>query len=281
LFRDVDGPALALRLIPHKVPDAKTLGLSEPVQRLSNLNKGLVIVSGPSGSGRSTTLACLLELVNHSRSDYIITVEDAVEFTMEKASCVVRQRAVGRDRQLQKQAIEAALQQSPEILMVGELWDTEVTELVLEAACGGKLVFASLHTPMVVDTIDHIIESFPLERQQRVRERLADCLKAVVCQTLLKASGGGRVAAIESLFVNPAVAAIIREDRTAQIPGAMKSGRYGQVLHNDALIKLILAQRVEPLEAYLRCHDRESFIAACKKAEIPFDPRSDGKVTEN
>lgn len=281
LYHDVSGPASALRLIPSKVPDVKTLGLSEPIQRLANLNKGLVLVTGPRGSGRTTTVASLLDLANTARSDYIVTVEDSVEFVLPKGSCVVRQHEVGRDISHQKLAIRAALNQAPEILYLGELRDPEIIELAMDAAGSGSLVLATLPTATPLDTIDHLIGAFPSDRQERVRERLADSIKAIVCQTLLKAIGGGQAVAVESAFVNSTIAELIREGKTIQIPGAMKGARYGQVIHNDALVKLILNQRIDPMEAYLKCHDRESFIAACKKADIPFDPRSGGKVTAN
>jgi twitching motility protein PilT len=188
---------------------------------------------------------------------------------------------VGRNLNQQKQAILAALNQAPEILYLGELRDSELMELAMDAACNGSLVLATLSTSTPSDTVDHIVGAFPTDRQTRIRDHLADALKAVVCQTLLKAIGGGQAVAVETAFVNSTLAELIREGKTTQIPGAMKGGRYGQMLHNDALVKLILNERVDPMEAYLKCHDRESFIAACKKADIPFDPRSDGKVTAN
>jgi twitching motility protein PilT len=279
LFHDAAGPSVSIRVIPKAVPDAATLGLSETVQRLAHLSQGLVLVSGPMGSGKSTTLACLLDLANRFRKDYIVTVFDSREFDLAKGSCLVRQREAGRDPGRLKQAIRSALRQAPDIIALGELRDAEVIELALQAAHSGRAVFATVQSTSLLDTFYRLIEAFPAERQTYVRNRLADCLKAVVGHTLLRRITGGRTAAIETLFVNPAIAELIRADKLEQIPAAMKGGRYGQTSHNDALVQLILARVVDPMEAYLRCQDRESFIAACKKAGIDFDPRSAGQVT--
>jgi twitching motility protein PilT len=278
-FQDASGPSLSIRLIPKEVPDAAALGLDETVQRLAHLSQGLVLLTGPMGSGKSTTLACLLDIANRERKDYIITLQDTPEFEFGKGGCLLRQRKVGRDPRNQKQAIQAALRQAPDILALGELQDAEVIELMLQAACSGRAVLATLQSTSLLDTFYRIVEAFPQERQAQVRYRLADCLKAVVGHTLLRRTAGGLTAAIETLFVNPAIADLIRSGKLEKIPAAMKNGRYGQTTHNDALVKLILDQTVDPLEAYLRCQDRESFISACKKAGIAFDPRSAGQVT--
>jgi twitching motility protein PilT len=280
LFHDAAGPAVAIRVIPRDVPDAGTLGLSEAIRRLAQLNQGLVLLTGPMGSGKSTTMACLLNLANQSRKDYIIAVHDSIEFEFPSGSGLLRQREVGRDPQRQRQAIRAALRQAPDILAIGELRDPETIDLALQAAHTGHVVMATLQTTSLVDTFYFLVDSFPLESQARIRNRLAESLKAVVGHTLLRRASGGRAAALETLFKNSTIAELIREAKFEQIPGAMKSGRYGQVSHNEALIQLIQSNKVEPMEAYLKCHDRESFIAACKKVSIDFDPRSTGKKTE-
>jgi twitching motility protein PilT len=279
LFHDSSGPSVSIRVIPKAVPDAETLGLSDAVKRLARLSQGLVLLTGPMGSGKSTTLACLLDIANRTRRDYIVTIQDSVEFEFSKGTCLLRQRDVGRDVGRQKQAIRAALRQAPNILAIGDIRDPEVLELALQAAHAGCVVLATLQTTSIMDTFDFLIGAFPPNRQPYIRSRLANCLKAVVGHTLLRRANSGRAAAIETLFLNPAIAGLIREDKLEQIPGAMKNSRYGQMTHNDALIQLITARKVEPMEAYLRCQDRESFISACKKAGIDFDPRSAGQVT--
>ena len=279
LFHDAAGPSISIRVIPKTVPDANTLGLSETVQRLAHLSQGLVLLTGPMGSGKSTTMACLLDIANRYRKDYIVTIQDSIEFEFSKGTCLLRQREVGRDTERQKQAIRSALRQAPDVLAIGEIREAEVLELALQAAHTGRMVLATLQTTSLMDTFYYLIDAFPQNRQSHVRGRLADGLKAVVGHTLLRRSSGGRVAAIETLFTNPAIADLIREDKLEQIPAAMKGSRYGQMNHNDALIQLILSRKVDPMEAYLRCQDRVSFIAACKKAGIDFDPRSAGQVT--
>jgi twitching motility protein PilT len=279
LFHDASGPSISVRVIPKAVPDADTLGLGETVQRLAHLSQGLVLLTGAMGSGKSTTMACLLEIANRSRKDYIVTIQDSLEFEFTKGSCLLRQQEVGRDAARQRQAIRSALRQAPDILALGDLREAEVLELALQAAHSGHAVFTTMQATSLLDTLYVLIDAFPPNRQSHIRGRLASCLKAVVGHTLLRRSSGGRVAAMETLFVNPAIADLIRTGRLEQVPAAMKSGRYGQMSHNDALVQLILSRKVEPMEAYLRCQDRESFIAACKKADIDFDPRRAGQVT--
>jgi len=280
LFHDASGPTVAVRVIPREIPDPVTLGMNDTIRRLAQLNQGLVLLTGPMGSGKSTTMASLLNLANQSRKDYIIAVHDSIEFEFPKGTCLLRQREVGRDPQRQRQAIRAALRQAPDILAIGELRDPETIDLALQAAHTGRVVMATLQTTSIVDTFYFLVDAFPAESQPRIRNRLAECLKAVVGHTLLRRASGGRAAALETLFNNPTIADLVREGKFEQIPGAMKGGRYGQVSHNEALIQLIHSLKVEPMEAYLKCQDRESFIAACKKAEIDFDPRSAGQNTD-
>lgn len=281
LFHDATGPSAAIRVIPDTLPDAATLGLSEEVQRLACLKHGLVLLTGASGSGRSTTMASLLDRANRHRQDYIIAIQDAIEFTYPKGSCLLRQREVGRDVPRHRQAIRAALAQAPDILALGELRDPSLVELALQAAQSGCMVLATLGTLSLVDTLYTLQDAFPLERQGWARNRLSECLKAVVGHTLLRRPGGGRAAALETFFSNPALAALIRAGRFEELPAATKGGRYGQVGHTEALLQLIRRGEVEPQEAYLKCQDREAFIAACKEAGFAFDPRCEGqKITE-
>ncbi len=273
-FRDRMGPAFVCRVIPNQIPDPDKLGIPEPVKRLASLAKGLVLVTGPTGSGKSTTLAAILDLANQKRKDHILTIEDPIEFVHPRKGCLVNQREVGTHTESFKTGLRAALREDPDIVLVGEMRDLETIAIALETAVTGHLVFGTLHTSSAIGTIDRIVDQFPSDRQQQIRVMLADALKCVVSQTLLKKIGGGRIAALETLFITPAIANLMREGKNFQIASAMQTGRsYGQRLMNDALVELINAKKVEPMEAYLKCPDKESFIAACKRAGIPFDLR--------
>ena len=273
-FEDRVGPGLVCRVIPNQIPDPDKLGLPDPVRRLATLAKGLVLVTGPTGSGKSTTLAAILDLANQKRKDHILTIEDPIEFVHPRKGCLVNQREVGTHTESFKSGLRAALREDPDVVLVGEMRDLETIAIALETAATGHLVFGTLHTSSAIGTIDRIVDQFPSDRQQQIRVMLADALKCVVSQVLLKRIGGGRVAALETLFVSPAIANLMREGKNFQIPSAMQTGRsYGQRLMNDALIELIQARKVEPMEAYLKCPDKETFIAACKRAGIPFDLR--------
>ena len=273
-FRDRVGPGLVCRVIPNQLPDPDKLGLSDPVRRLATLSKGLVLVTGPTGSGKSTTLAAIVDLANQTRRDHLLTIEDPIEFVHPRKGCLVNQREVGTHTDSFKSGLRAALREDPDVVLVGEMRDLETIAIALETAATGHLVFGTLHTSSAIGTIDRIVDQFPSDRQQQIRVMLADALKCVVSQVLLKRIGGGRVAALETLFVTPAIANLMREGKNFQIPSAMQTGRsYGQRLMNDALIELIQGRKVEPMEAYLKCPDKETFIAACKRAGIPFDLR--------
>ncbi len=273
-FQDRVGPGMVCRVIPNQLPDPDRLGLPEHVRRLATLSKGLVLVTGPTGSGKSTTLAAILDLANQKRRDHILTIEDPIEFVHPRKGCLVNQREVGTHTDSFKSGLRAALREDPDVVLVGEMRDLETIAIALETAVTGHLVFGTLHTSSAIGTIDRIVDQFPSDRQQQIRVMLADCLKCVVSQVLLKKIGGGRVAALETLFISPAIANLMREGKNFQIPSAMQTGRsYGQKLMTDALLELIQAKKVEPLEAYLKCPDKENFIAACKRAGIPFDLR--------
>lgn len=280
VVHDLLGPAIALRVIPRVVPEAEALGLSAPIRRLANLNKGLVLLAGPSGSGKTTTMASLLELVNQSRPGLIVTVEDSIEFVLGKEKSLIRQKEVGRDPVRQVKAIKAALQMDPDILGLGELRSREALELALQGAQMGRLVLLQVPAASLLDTFYWLLDTYPEDQRAWIRCRLSDHLRAVLVHSLYARVGGGRIAAIETLFNNSTIASHLREGRLDLIPGAMKLGRYGQVSHTEATIRLIQEALLEPLEAYRRCHDREALITGCKKAGIPFDPRAEGHITE-
>jgi twitching motility protein PilT len=273
-FQDRVGPGMVCRVIPNQLPDPDKLGLPDHVRRLATLSKGLVLVTGPTGSGKSTTLAAIVDLANQKRRDHILTIEDPIEFVHPRKGCLVNQREVGTHTDSFKSGLRAALREDPDVVLVGEMRDLETIAIALETAATGHLVFGTLHTSSAIGTIDRIVDQFPSDRQQQIRVMLADALKCVVSQVLLKRVGGGRLAALETLFISPAIANLIREGKNFQIPSAMQTGRsYGQRLMNDALVELIKDRKVEPMEAYLKCPDKESFIATCKRAGIPFDLR--------
>jgi twitching motility protein PilT len=273
-FQDRVGPGMVCRVIPNQLPDPDRLGLPDHVRRLATLSKGLVLVTGPTGSGKSTTLAAIIDLANQKRKDHILTIEDPIEFVHPRKGCLVNQREVGTHTDSFKSGLRAALREDPDVVLVGEMRDLETIAIALETAVTGHLVFGTLHTSSAIGTIDRIVDQFPSDRQQQIRVMLADALKCVVSQVLLKKIGGGRIAALETLFISPAIANLMREGKNFQIPSAMQTGRsYGQRLMTDTLVELIQAKKVEPLEAYLKCPDKETFIAACKRAGIPFDLR--------
>jgi twitching motility protein PilT len=272
LFRDRLGPGAVMRQIPEKIPTAEDLGLSEAVRNLAYLSKGLVLVTGPTGSGKSTTLAAIIDLINRQRHDHIITIEDPVEFVHPSRRCLVNQREVHVHTQSFKQALRAALREDPDVVLVGELRDLETISIAIETAETGHLVFGTLHTTTAISTVERLVDQFPGDRQEQVRMMLADSLKAVIAQTLLKKVGGGRVAAQEILLANPAVSNLIREGKTFQLASAMQTGRAkGMILLNDALLDLVKRGVVAPAEAYLKAVDKETIAKAFAAANIELD----------
>ena len=258
-FRTIGGPAAVFRLIPSTILSASQLGLSEAILRLCSLRKGLVLVTGPTGSGKSTTLAAMIDHVNQTRAEHIITVEDPVEFVHPNKRCLVSQREVGTHTRSFGSALRAALREDPDVILVGELRDLETTSIALEMAETGHLVFATLHTTTAAKTVDRVIDQFPAEQQDQVRAMLSTSLKGVISQTLLKKKGGGRVAALEVLLVTGAVANSIREGKTHQIALAMQTGKQlGMRELNDALMERVLQGVVDPREALSKAVDRDA-----------------------
>jgi twitching motility protein PilT len=272
LFRDRLGAGAVMRQIPEKIPTADELGLSEAVRNLSHLSKGLVLVTGPTGSGKSTTLAAIVDLINRTRNDHIITIEDPVEFVHPSRQCLVNQREVHVHTDSFKQALRAALREDPDVVLVGELRDLETISIAIETAETGHLVFGTLHTTTAISTVERLVDQFPGDRQGQIRMMLADSLKAVIAQTLLKKVGGGRIAAQEILLGSPAVSNLIREGKTFQLASAMQTGRArGMILLNDALLDLVKRGLVDPREAYLKAVDKENLAKAFKAAEIELE----------
>jgi twitching motility protein PilT len=263
--RDRHGPIAVFRVIPATVRTADEMGLSREVQNLCYLTKGLVVVTGPTGSGKSTTLASLVDLINQTRSDHIITIEDPIEFVHVSKKCLVTQRQVGVHTRSFKHALRAALREDPDIILVGEMRDLETVSIAIETAETGHLVFGTLHTTTAASTVDRIIDQFPPDRQSQVRVMLSESLRGVIAQTLCKKIGGGRVAAREILLTTPAVSNLIREGKTFQIPSIMQTNRKtGMVTLNDALVELVDAKLVEPKEAYMKSVEKSGMLAALK-----------------
>ena len=258
LFVDRFGPGGVFRRIPDKILSAEQLGLPAAVLRMCEYKKGLVLVTGPTGSGKSTTLAAMIDHINANRKEHIITIEDPVEFVHPAKRCLINQREIHQHTKSFAVALRAALREDPDIVLVGEMRDLETTRIAIETAETGHLVFGTLHTSTASSTVDRIINQFPAEEQEQIRLMLAGSLRGVVAQNLLKKKGGGRLAAQEILFVTPGIAANIREGKTYQIPSQMQTGaKYGMQLLNDALEKLVKADSVEPMEAYDRSIDKE------------------------
>ena len=272
LFLDRRGIGAVFRAIPARIPSAEALGLSKAMLALCDLSKGLVLVTGPTGSGKSTTLAAMIDTINAGRAAHIITVEDPIEFVHENRRCLVNQREVGGHTEDFRSALRAALREDPDIVLVGEMRDLATMEIAIETAETGHLVFGTLHTNTAASTVDRIIDQFPGDRQNQVRSMLAEALKGVISQTLCKKKGGGLMAAHELLLVNPAVSNLIREGKTFQIPTIMQTGKgSGMTTLNDSLLELVKAGIVEPHHAYSKAVARSEFRALLERNHLRLD----------
>jgi twitching motility protein PilT len=244
---------------------ADQLGISKEVQQLCYLTKGLVLVTGPTGSGKSTTLCALIDLINRTRTDHIITIEDPIEFVHENKKCVITQRQVGVHTDSFKSALRAALREDPDIVLVGEMRDLETIAVAIETAETGHLVFGTLHTTTAASTVDRIIDQFPADRQAQIRVMLSESLKGVISQTLCKKVKGGRVAAREILLTTPAISNLIREGKTFQVPSIMQTSKQlGMVTLNDALQELVEKGEISPDEAYMKSVEKTGLAASLK-----------------
>ena len=265
LFRDRHGAGAVFRTIPAQIISAEKLGLSTAITDLCSLHKGLVLVTGPTGSGKSTTLCAMVDLINRTRGGHIITIEDPIEFVHENKLCLVNQREIGPHTRSFKRALRAALREDPDVVLVGEMRDLETISIAIETAETGHLVFGTLHTTTAYSTIDRIIDQYPPDQQEQIRVMLSESLKGVVSQTLCKKIGGGRVAALEVLLVNHAVANLIREGKTFQIPSIMQTSKnVGMRLLNDALTELVEKKLVLPEEAMSKAVDKGGLLTALK-----------------
>ncbi len=281
LFRDRKGPGAVFRQIPSEILTSEKLGLPKAVMDLCHLSKGLVVVTGPTGSGKSTTLAAMVDHINRTRNDHIITIEDPIEFVHDDKKCRVNQREVHRHTQGFKRALRAALREDPDIVLVGEMRDLETVEIAIETAETGHLVFGTLHTNTAMSTVDRVIDQFPADRQAQIRTMLASSLKGVIAQTLCKRLPKGRIAALEIMIVNSAISANIRDGKTHQLVSAMQTGaKYGMRLLNDSLEELVRNGLVDPLEAYVKSISKEDMKNKLEKLGIKVDLSALGEVAE-
>ncbi|EAU68408.1 twitching motility protein [Stigmatella aurantiaca DW4/3-1] len=272
VFEDRKGIGAVLRQIPNTIRTAEEMGLSKHILDLCFLSKGLVLVTGPTGSGKSTTLAAMIDYVNRHREDHIITIEDPIEFVHKNKSCLVNQREVGVHTNSFKNALRAALREDPDVVLVGEMRDLETIAIAIETAETGHLVFGTLHTNTAASTVDRIIDQFPSDRQAQIRMMLSESLKGVITQTLCKRIGGGRVPAQEVLLCSGSVSNLIREGKTFQIPSVMQTSRgQGMTMLNDALLELVKKKVVEPNEALSKAVARSEMRAMLERAGFKVD----------
>jgi twitching motility protein PilT len=271
-FQQKYGIGSAFREIPSRIMTCEELGLPKVVQRLASLPRGLVLVTGPTGSGKSTTLAAIVNEANISRKDHIITIEDPIEFVHRSEKAIINHREVGLHTKSFSAALRGALREDPDIIMVGEMRDLETISLAIEASETGHLVFATLHTNSASKTVDRVIEVFPVNQQEQIRNTLADGLRAVISQTLFKRRDKrGRVAALEIMIANPAVRNLIREGKTYQIPSMIQTGKkYGMQSLDDAIMELMTRKIISPDDAYTRCVDKAKFLPLLKHQPSDF-----------
>ena len=261
-FQQKWGVGAVFREIPSTILTAEQLGLPKVITKLSMLHQGMILVTGPTGSGKSTTLAAMMDYVNRNKKSHIITVEDPVEFVHKSQSCIVNHREVGVHTKGFKSALRGALREDPDIILVGEMRDLETIELALEAASTGHLVFGTLHTQSAAKTVDRIIDVFPAHQQSQIRTTLSESLKGVIAQNLFKRiDKKGRMAVLEVLVVTPAVSNLIREGKTFQIPSAIQTGKkFGMQSLDDAILIALEAKKISPEDAYDKAIVKGRFV---------------------
>jgi len=271
-FEQKFGVGAVFREIPSKIVPAQELGLPPVISKLASLPRGLVLVTGPTGSGKSTTLAAIIDEANRTRKDHIITIEDPIEFVHQSQSCIVNHREVGIHTKSFAAALRGALREDPDIILVGEMRDLETISLAVEAAATGHLVFGTLHTMSAAKTVDRIIEVFPAEEQMQIRSTLADGIRAVISQVLFKRiDKKGRCVALEILIATSAVRNLIRESKTFQIPSMIQTGKkYGMQLLDDSIMDLYNRGWISSDDAYSKCNDKSRFRSLLKSPPTDF-----------
>ena len=259
LFRQQGSVSAAIRILNNHIPTFDELGLPPQVQKLTEFSQGIVLVTGETGAGKSTTLACLLDIINHTQSKHIITLEDPIEYIYTPDKCIINQREIGQDTRSFGDGLNSILREDPDVILVGEMRNLATIETALIAAETGHLVFATLHTNSAADTVDRIVDVFPAEQQPQIRMQLSMCLQAVLCQQLLPhMSGRGRVLATELMVANHAVRNLIREGKTPQIANAITSSvADGNHLMDTSLISLFRQRKITSESAIRAAHDKD------------------------
>ena len=271
LYRGIKGIGCVMRQIPTKIFSADELGLPDPIRKLCTLSKGLVLVTGPTGSGKSTTLAAMIDLINSTRSEHILTIEDPIEFVHSPKKCIITQREVHNHTSSFSRALKAALREDPDIVLIGEMRDLETISIAIETAETGHLVFGTLHTTTAISTVDRIIDQFPEAQQNQVRTMLASSLKGVVSQALLRKKEGGRVAAHEIMVVTKSIAAQIRDNKIHMVSNDMRTKKAdGNQLLEECLFNLVHTGVVDPAEALRVSPEPDQLKAALEARGISF-----------
>jgi twitching motility protein PilT len=271
-FMQKNGVAAVFREIPSTIMTCEQLGLPSVIAKLAALPRGMVIVTGPTGSGKSTTLAAIMDEANRKRADHIITIEDPIEFVHKSQGCRVNQREVGLHTKSFEAALRGALREDPDIILVGEMRDLTTMRLAIEAASTGHLVFSTLHTTSAAKTVDRIVEVFPADEQGQIRSTLSDGIRAIISQTLFKRiDKKGRIPALEILIGTPAVRNLIRESKSHQIPSSIQTGKkYGMQLLDDAIMELFSKGRISADDAYNKSNDKGRFRPLLKAPPTDF-----------
>jgi twitching motility protein PilT len=271
-FFQRNGIGAVFREIPTTIMTCEDLGLPRVVKRLATLPRGLVLVTGPTGSGKSTTLAAIIDEANRTRKDHILTIEDPIEFVHKSEKAIVNHREVGTHTRSFSSALKGALREDPDIILVGEMRDLETIALAIEASATGHLVFGTLHTSSAPKTVDRIIEVFPVNQQLQIKATLADSIRAVVSQTLFRRiDRKGRVAAVEVMIGTPAVRNLIREGKTFQVPGMIQTGKkYGMQSLDEAILQLLNNKIISPDDAYAKADDKSRFLPFMKNPPADF-----------
>jgi twitching motility protein PilT len=271
-FMQKYGVAAVFRQIPEQIMTAEQLGLPKVISKLASLPRGLVLVTGPTGSGKSTTLASIVDVANQNRKDHIITIEDPIEFVHQSRGCIINHREVGLHTNSFSAALRGALREDPDIILVGEMRDLETISLAIEAASTGHLVFSTLHTSSAAKTVDRIIEVFPANQQPQIRSTLSDGLRAIIAQVLFKrVDKKGRCPALEILIATPAVRNLVREGKTHQIASMIQTGKkYGMQLLDDAIMEMLNNGWISADEAYAKSNDKGKFRPFLKNPPTDF-----------
>ncbi len=266
-FQQKRGMGAVFRVIPTEILTVEDLNLPPQILKLTQLSRGLVLVTGPTGSGKSTTLAAIIDYINRNRKEHILTIEDPVEFVHQNKGCLVNHREIGNHTESFAAALRAALREDPDVILVGEMRDLETIELAITAAETGHLVFGTLHTSSAAKTIDRIIDAFPAGQQAQIRTMLSESIKGILCQQLLRRSDKpGRVAALEILFCKTAIANLIREAKTFQIASMIQTGKGdGMQLLDQSIMDFLMKKQITPEEAFLKANDKSAFERFIKK----------------